>query len=387
MYSLRYLAACANYTLRTSNAILCAHIRVGTTREQFRTQVTDALAPRSRSESSLLATTKSRGEGAVSESEPCASSSQHESTGSSTDPMTLTPSAQTVLEERRKRLAADEVAKTAQQKLDRNGRTDAPRQEDQEASLGFSNPELLAHMQEQQRRLADAKQERRRILRAIEYDRQQRRERTEMRRALAASNTDVDGTAPPRRTVATTNASSECTVKVRLFDGRTITSHFDPMQTLRSHVRPWIDCNRNDDGIPFNFRQIHTPLSNRLITISEEDQPLEATGLCPGANLIMVPVQNFTTAYKQVPTSLYKSLSYSYNVIADRVGRLSALLGSVTGPFLSSGPNTASEANTSVNRVTSSPRKNSSTEDEQDEQQLYNGNQVVLPSRFIPLIV
>jgi hypothetical protein len=90
---------------------------------------------------------------------------------------------------------------------------------------------------------------------------------------------------------------SQYRLQVRLFDGRSIRSSFTPTQTIRGDVRPWLDEHMEDDHRPYNLKHILTPLPNRTLSVAEESQTLRDLSLGSTANLVMVPVQTYTTAY------------------------------------------------------------------------------------------
>ena len=154
-------------------------------------------------------------------------------------------------------------------------------------------------------------------MRQIEADKADRREREERRRALARAQAGADADVEAggsdganglvdrqlasedtqRQTSARPAKSKVCAVQVRLLDGSTIRSRFPSDQTLRTHVRAWVDEQRSDGDVPYTFKQILAPKPNRAITISEEDESLQSLGLTPSATLVMVPVQGSIAAY------------------------------------------------------------------------------------------
>ena len=176
--------------------------------------------------------------------------------------------------------------------------------------------------------------------------------------------------------------AQDCALKIRLFDGRTISSRFPSTQTLRSHVRPWIEQDENYQDIPFDLKQVLTPLPNRLISISEEDQSLQAVGLTPSANLIMIPVKAFTTSYDKSPNYISRSLSYIYGIVSNGAVSLGKFIGPL-GMSTSNGPIPSSEINSSSPMVTQGTSSGfnaiiSELNEQEDQQLLYNGNQVFL---------
>ncbi len=283
------------------------------------------------------------------------------------------------------------------EKADRQAKAKARRQdaaaeaEAAGASPGSSKSQELSYAQQQRKRQQDARQERDRIMRQIENDKAERREREERRRALAraeAGATDgADGLVDRQlssenvQRSASTRASKDCAVQVRLLDGSTIRSRFPADRTLRSHVRAWVDEQRSDGDTPYTFKQILTPQPNRAITISEEEESLQTLGLTPSATLIMVPVQGSIAAYdSSAPGLLSRGLSAGYSLVSGGVGTVTGALGTFLGigqvappSNASSGPSTVAGQNAGGNINVRTLRDQ---ETARDDHQLYNGNQV-----------
>ncbi|KLU83255.1 hypothetical protein MAPG_02320 [Magnaporthiopsis poae ATCC 64411] len=170
------------------------------------------------------------------------------------------------------------------------------------------------------RRKLEAQQARRRILEQIEHDKAARREREEQRKLarLAAAAGDDEGqnttassrpaeTAQPSTgpissasAAAASRQSKTCALQVRDFDGSTIRTRLASSGTLRKEVREWVDASRVAAGQtkdPYLFKVVLTPLPNRTIEETEEDQSLADLGLAPSSTLILAPVRRFATAY------------------------------------------------------------------------------------------
>ena len=90
---------------------------------------------------------------------------------------------------------------------------------------------------------------------------------------------------------------AECALRVRLFDGNSMSSNFPTSQNLYTHVRAWIDRERTDGNAPYSFKQIMAPGNNRNIGVSEEMESLQTLGLAPNATLLMVPAKDISPAY------------------------------------------------------------------------------------------
>ncbi|KAI9754444.1 MAG: hypothetical protein M4579_004712 [Chaenotheca gracillima] len=154
-------------------------------------------------------------------------------------------------------------------------------------------PKSEKYAEEQRKRVQDARSERERILRRVEADKAERRHRAESERLLRQGATPSQTTAPePAKRPKKTGTSPTCALQVRLLSGATLRKHFPDSHgaTLRQDVRPWIDTSRTDGDDPYTFKQIMTPLPNRTIEITEEDQSLAELGLTPNATLVLFPL-------------------------------------------------------------------------------------------------
>ncbi|KAL8644832.1 MAG: hypothetical protein Q9210_007048, partial [Variospora velana] len=195
---------------------------------------------------------------------------------------------QQVMEARRRRLEADKALK------------DAAAKGKKKMAAQVSKQSL--HGQEQCKRKQEAKEERARILRAIENDKAERKDKEARRRALIRAEavaevgeaTDVYHAGElheprPSPKGSATSRPRQCSLLVRLFDGTTIRGKFEPDQTLGNVVRAWIAEQRADGDSPFTLKQVLTPLPNKIITMSEECESLQSLGLLPSATFVIVP--------------------------------------------------------------------------------------------------
>lgn len=248
---------------------------------------------------------------------------------------------QVILAERAKRLEADKKARDAKDKAERDARAKArkPSADGGGASSSSASPnqEDAGHEQHQQRNIKPAerkhaqevrqqkiqdREHRQKILKRIEDDRRERKEKDAQERQARlllnaideSNNKDFDAAiaaAVPLTTRLTESRSSgtkrigkpvaHCNLQVRLFDGSTIRARFPSDSKLEKDVRAWIDEERTDGDSPYTFRIVLTPLPNKAVTSAEEtDSTLEALGLAPSATLVLVPV-SFAAAYHANP--------------------------------------------------------------------------------------
>lgn len=179
-------------------------------------------------------------------------------------------------------------------------------------------------------------------------------------------------------------------LQIRLFDGSSVRSSFDPSQTIRKDVRPWLD-DQMDEKHPFNLKHILTPLPNRTLTIADEEQTLqEYLGLGATANLVMVPIQSYTEAYTGSGSLPVRAVSGAYDLASSTVGAAAGYVGSWLGygQTASEGSSATESSSASGNARTPGSRPAGSRgpnirtladqRREQGNDQFYNGNQVRL---------
>lgn len=178
-------------------------------------------------------------------------------------------------------------------------------------------------------------------------------------------------------------------LQVRLFDGSSVRNTFAPAHTIRGNVRPWLDGLLQNEKRPYNLKHILTPLPNRTLTIADEERTLEDLGLGSTANLVMIPINSYTEAYTSSGPSLPVRAAYSaYGLLSSAVGTATALVGSFIGynPTPSDSPGSSPTSSSSPGNGGRSPQPAASRgprirtlrdqREEQNDSQLYNGNQV-----------
>ncbi|TVY92155.1 UBX domain-containing protein [Lachnellula willkommii] len=290
-------------------------------------------------------------------------------------------SAADLLAERSARLEQQKKEKEKEQQSKGKGKAPAEtKSQGKSPEKAAASPADMKYALMQKKRQQDAKDERARILKRVEDDKAQRRqdaaERKARAKADAESESQSSATAPSSsRSNHPSTRSAECAVQVRLFDGSTIRSRFPSSGNLRVHVRPWIDEKQERDT-PYTFKQVLTPLPNKNISISEEEETLQALGLTPSATLILIPVDGYTSAYEGGGGGLvYRSAAAGYNIVSSGVGMVTGALGSLLGGGGAASAQeehenapSASIPSTSINVRTLRDQQRS------DDQQFYNGN-------------
>ena len=307
---------------------------------------------------------------------------------------------QRLLEERRKKLEVDKKQKEAAEKADRRAKAEA-RKDSTSTAPNSAKAKHATYAQEQRKRNADAKLERERVLRQIEQDKIERKEKEERRKALAKAEASgelneetvvTEGYAkgdkfPVDKKQSNSKASTvkDCAVQVRLFDGSTIRNRFLTEQTL-INIREWVDQQRSDDT-PFTFKQILSPSPNRSLTISEEKESLAQLAFVPSATLVIVPIKDYTAAYTDAGPGIISSVaSIPYNAVAAGAGLVLGAIGSLLG-FGQAVPQEGESLASTPDPVQSGSRIHNPDPSinirtlhdqrrEQGDHQLYNGNHV-----------
>ena len=309
---------------------------------------------------------------------------------------------QRLLQDRRRKLEEDKEKKKLEEMAERKAKADAQKKTSQ-AAPDSAKAKQATFAQEQRKRNLEARLERERVLRQIELDKIERKERDERRKALTkaeareevSENSNVPGSQSQSKgnKLAQSVVDGEfeargsklCAVQVRLFDGGTIRNKFAVDQTL-SEIREWVDKERSDD-VPFTFKQILTPLPNRSLTISEERERIIQLGFTPSATLVMVPIKDYTAAYTDSSHSFISKISaLPLNTVTAGVGLVSGALGTFLG-LGQAGPSqedssaqppslSQSEQQPNLSHPDSHVRTLGRQREDREEDQLYNGNQV-----------
>jgi hypothetical protein len=288
----------------SNNGQLKEYLSAGTSKEDFLRRVKAALAepsPSSAATSSSPSAMPSLSNAGGSTPAQVMAPPEHEQS----------PEVRRLLEERRARMEAQQKQQALEDKK-RRAAEKAARDAEINASASAADPQRASNVkyaQLQKKRQQDAREERARILKRVEDDKIERREKEALRKeqakaaAMAAAGEEQEPApqaASPLQSSSMAPSSTQCAIQVRLFDGTTVRSRFSPHDNLRTQVRKWVDeqrVERDGDGdVPYSFKQILTPLPNRTIGIEEEEDSLWSLGLCPSATLVLNEVKDFTSA-------------------------------------------------------------------------------------------
>lgn len=234
-----------------------------------------------------------------------------------------------VYEERKARMEQKRAAEEKEEREKRLAR-ERTRRESITAEPAGRRSSNTTYLEQQRKRQAAAQEERQRVLRLLENDKIERRQKEAGRRqSLAEGYIGVPGPAAkegiPQNSPTPRPTGNETAISFRLLDGSSLKAKFPSLSLLGTDVRQWLDANRNDGDHPYSFLQILAPLPNKQLSISDENSSLNDLGLSPTATLVLVPAQSFTTAYKGGGTSTETGLlAKAYSML---YGAFTAVLG------------------------------------------------------------
>lgn len=363
------------------------YIAAGTTKDEFLRRLNLALggsAPAQDANNDVY------GDGAPSSS----SSANQESQPS--------PHIQSLLAERATRLEADKKAKEAAAKAEAKKRAEERRavNEENEGQAKNVNAAENQYAAQLRKKKQDAKAERERILRRIEDDKRERREREAQERQARLLLAATEGEETPSRStfapvqqpesvqLLSRGGGAHCNLQVRLLDGSTIRNRFPSGAKLGTEVREWIDENRTDSDEPYTFRIVLTPLPNKAVEPSEEADSLLDLGLAPSSTLVLVPRVRVATAFQQTGGALYRAWSGVWALVAMLLNLPLSLVGGRARDDRSGGeiPLENLDGQGSARRGQDQRvRGFDNPDDRRRDQQLYNGNSVspVLSYRYL----
>lgn len=146
------------------------------------------------------------------------------------------------------------------------------------------------------------REERNRILKLLESDREERRRQAAMRQktpdSVSSTPTPVDSPRPgfTSQSKNKTNKNlKECALLIRLFDGTPLKHKFRADETLID-VRAWVDESRTDGTHPYSFFQ---PMCRKTYGDGEESNSLLELDLAPSASLVLKPATgSISSAYE-----------------------------------------------------------------------------------------
>jgi hypothetical protein len=257
------------------------------------------------------------------QSEPSQPSASSRTSRQSRAPAPVNPSVESRAEEtpdeKKERLEAQKKALKAKDEARRAAEIRARRDEIDGIASKSTADKKYAMMQK--KRAQDSRDERARILKRVEDDKAERREREAQRKAEAKALADGQPlpSGPSSLQQAKSTNSAECALQIRMFDGLTIRNRFPSSASLRRDVRPWIDEKQTGDQ-PYNFKQVLTPLPNKNIEASEEEGTLQSLGLTPSATLILVPIASYSSAYEGGTGLISRGISAGYGVVSSGLG-------------------------------------------------------------------
>jgi len=234
---------------------------------------------------------------------PVVESASSTSSGRATPPSSNETQVQSLLADRASRLVAQKKKDDEEAKKRRSDKGKA------KAEPSAVPEAQRKHVEQLRRKQSAAREERQRILQAIEDDKIARRAKQaerEAQRKAAAEGSEVKPEdevpfAPASPLYATSGRiTAHCALQVRLLDGSTIRSRFSSHDTLKD-VRQWVDDTTTGDigsgsKTPYIFKILLTPLPSKTVDFTEEGNALHDFGLTPSATLILVPARRSRSA-------------------------------------------------------------------------------------------
>lgn len=291
-------------------------------------------------------------------------------------------------------MLADRAARLAAQK--KKDEEEARKRRIEKGKAKAENPDAQSkHADTLKKKQREAREERQRILKAIEDDKKARREAQERREAerRAAAAAAADGGANPQAADVpfapasplypkSGRISEHCALQVRLLNGSTIRSKFLSKDTLKD-VRQWVDDTTNGDvggsGKGYTFKILLTPLPNRTVDVTEEGNTLQELGLTPSATLILIPVTKSVHAYASGGGSGSLLLSPFTLLLAIFNGFMRALIMFFSTMFSTAPPPTGPSQPAGADQRGQGIASGRDAAARRNDQQFYNGNSVGEP--------
>ncbi|AEO65154.1 uncharacterized protein THITE_2044263 [Thermothielavioides terrestris NRRL 8126] len=335
-----------------------------------------------------------------------AEESSASSSGQATPPSPTDSRVRALLAERAARL---QQQKNAEEEAAKRQRAEKAKAAAEAEASGRKQPsEQSKHAAALRKRQQEAREERQRILKAIEDNKAARRaERASAEAARKAAAAEAEAAAseqpasapfaPASPLLPSTNRLSEhCSIQVRLLDGSTIRSRFSSDETL-ADVRRWVDETRRDGPAPYAFKVLLTPLPSRTIDAAEERKSLRELELAPSATLILLRAHKpaaTAAAAAAYPSSAGGAALAEGNIFQRLVAYILAVISGVFGTiyaffstfFSTAGPAAAPPEAASAQTSQSRPAGDAArrrggriaglvqADEPRNDQQFYNGN-------------
>ncbi|KAK9366076.1 hypothetical protein V1509DRAFT_631190 [Lipomyces kononenkoae] len=279
-------------------------------------------------------------------------------------------------------LSAEEQLKERKSKIEAKIKSDKQRRGQALPIQNVESSTATNKYQEQLRRKRLQEiEERQRILKLLQDDREERKSRSHRDDPVPTSSASSNSESRAhKRTISADAHHSSSALAIRLLDGSSIKNRFALDATL-GDVRRWIDVNRTDGDSPYS---ILSQFPHKLFSASDENETLVALDLHPSATLILKPVSNYTSAYSPA-SSIGHVQSGLQSGITWALGALGTFLGlGYTGPTGTDEEEYYNNPNRDSARVgpnTSDRSRARTMQDVQDpdgERRTYNGNQLNL---------
>ncbi|KAL4906898.1 hypothetical protein BDW74DRAFT_176499 [Aspergillus multicolor] len=197
---------------------------------------------------------------------------------------------------------------------------------------------------------------------------------------------------PAPRPTPMAGPPSQYRLQVRLFDGSSVRSTFEPSHTIRKEVRAWLD-DQLEEKRPYNLKLILTPQPNKTLTMAEEDQELRELITGSTATFVLVPIYTYSDAYSHSGPLPVRAVSSVYGLINSVIGGVIGYIGSFIGyaqgrasssqsePPQSSEPQASGESTGRSTRQWGANIRTLGDQRDGQSSEFYNGNQLSFEPR------
>ncbi|KAK9372936.1 uncharacterized protein V1513DRAFT_480867 [Lipomyces chichibuensis] len=248
-----------------------------------------------------------------------------------------------------------------------------------------SGPTANKYQEQLRRKRLQETEERQRILKLLQDDREERKSRshrddsTTASRPSLSTSPDPESRAHKRAPSADTDHHNVSALAIRLFDGSSMKNRF-PLNATLGDVRQWIDANRTDGDAPYS---ILSQFPHKVFSASDEIETLVTLQLHPSATLILKPVSNYSSAYTpktsigHVQSGLQSGITWAWGALGTFLGLgYAEPAGNDEDYYMN--PNRDSGGVNSDTSDRSRTRTMQDLPDADSERRTYNGNQLNL---------
>lgn len=230
--------------------------------------------------------------------------------------------------------------------------------------------------QERVRRERQAEaEERKRILKLVETDRQERKRAAQQAKNQSGGETSTTNQQKTTNKPRAFSNSTQCALSIRLFDGHALKHRFSSSDSLQQ-VREWVDMNRVDGDQPYTFFQT---IPKKTFGAGEEQYTLRQLELTPSSTLILKPISNYSTAYSASASTYSPAAMFQRGTraVGDALYTFLGLGYDPHSPYSSEESSRSSSPVPAADNPASTPNVRT-INNPNDDRTTYNGNQLSL---------